>query len=74
MYPIPEVLSLTSNNKPSSYIPVRNKGNDFAWDIITGLVLSHALRKQIKQYEFDQFRNDCKLLLQSKLIVIQNVI
>lgn len=68
MYPIPEVLSLTSNNKPSSYIPVRNKGNDFAWDIITGLVLSHALRKQIKQYEFDQFRNDCKLLLQSKLI------
>ena len=68
MYPIPEGLSPTSNNKSSSYIPVRNKGNDFAWDIITGLVLSHALRKQIKQYEFEQFRSDCKLLLQAKLI------
>jgi DNA phosphorothioation-dependent restriction protein DptG len=68
MYPIPEGLSPTSNNKSSSYIPVRNKGNDFAWDIITGLVLSHALRKQIKQYEFEQFRSDCKSLLQSKLI------
>lgn len=68
MYPIPENFSPSTNNKPSSYIPVRNKGNDFAWDTITGLVLSSALRKHVKKYEFDQFREDCKNSLQAKLI------
>lgn len=67
MYPIPEGLSPTDKNKLNSYLPLRNKGNDFAWDTITGMVLSHALKKQIKQYEFEQFREDCKDRFISKL-------
>jgi len=67
MYPIPEGLSPTDKNKLNSYLPLRNKGNDFAWDTITGMVLSHALKKQVKQYEFEQFREDCKDRFISKL-------
>jgi DNA phosphorothioation-dependent restriction protein DptG len=60
MFPIPEDLSPSDKNKLTSYLPIRNKGNDFEWDIITGMVLGHAMKKQIKQYDFDQFREDCR--------------
>ncbi|WP_428827022.1 DNA phosphorothioation-dependent restriction protein DptG [Azonexus sp. IMCC34842] len=60
MFPIPEDLAPSDKNKLISYLPIRNKGNDFDWDIITGMVLGHALKKQIKQYDFEQFREDCK--------------
>lgn len=59
MFPIPEDLAPSDKNKLTSYLPIRNKGNDFEWDIITGMVLGHAMKKQIKQYDFDQFREDC---------------
>lgn len=60
MFPIPEDLAPSDKNKLTSYLPIRNKGNDFEWDIITGMVLGHAMKKQIKQYDFDQFREDCR--------------
>lgn len=59
MFPIPKDLAPSEKNKLTSYLPIRNKGNDFDWDIITGMVLGHALKKQIRHYDFDQFRNDC---------------
>lgn len=62
MYPISETLKVR-NNILDSYLPVRTKGNDFDWELITGLVLSHALKKQIRQYEFHQFEEDCKARL-----------
>lgn len=60
MYPIPQGLSPGDINKLDSYLPLRNKGNDFDWGLVTGLVLSRTLKKQIKQYEFGQFEKDCK--------------
>jgi DNA phosphorothioation-dependent restriction protein DptG len=60
MFPIQEDLAPSDKNKLTSYLPIRNKGNDFEWDIITGMVLGHALKKQIKQYDFEQFRDDCR--------------
>lgn len=66
MYPIPEDLS-PADNKVNNYLPIRSKGNDFAWDTITGMVLSYALKRQIKQYEFEQFRMDCQQRFIEKL-------
>lgn len=62
MYPIAETLKVR-NNQLDSYLPLRNKNNDFDWELVTGLVLSQALKRQIKQYEFGQFRDDCKTRL-----------
>lgn len=67
MYPIPEELEPTDKNKLNSYLPIRNKGNDFKWDVITGMVLSQALKKQIKQYDFNDYRQDCQDNFSSKL-------
>ncbi len=67
MFPIPEDLAPSDKNKLTSYLPIRKKGNDFDWDIITGMVLGHALKKQIRQYDFDQFRNDCRTQFLAKL-------
>jgi DNA phosphorothioation-dependent restriction protein DptG len=67
MFPIPYDLAPSDKNKLTSYLPIRNKGNDFEWDTITGIVLSHALNRQIKQYSLDQFRDDCRIQLLSNL-------
>lgn len=67
MLPIPENLAPSDKNKLASYLPIRKKGNDFEWDIITGMVLGHALKKQIRQYDFDQFCNDCRTQFLAKL-------
>lgn len=67
MFPIPEDLAPSDKNNLTSYLPIRIKGNDFEWDIITGMVLGHALKKQIKQYDFDQFREDCRTQLLVRL-------
>lgn len=67
MYPIPEELAPTDKNKLNSYLPIRNKGNDFKWDVITGIVLSQTLKKQIKKYDFDDYRKDCQDKFFSKL-------
>lgn len=67
MLPFPEDLAPSDKNKLASYLPIRKKGNDFDWDIITGMVLGHALKKQIRQYDLDQFRNDCRTQFLAKL-------
>jgi DNA phosphorothioation-dependent restriction protein DptG len=66
MYPISNKL-VVKNNFLDSYLPLRNKGNIFEWDLMTGLILSHILQNQIERYDFRDFRNDCKARLQSRL-------
>lgn len=66
MFPIAETLKVR-NNLLDSYFPLRNKGNDFDWDKITGIVLSHALKIQVTKYEYESFRDDCKNRIQSIL-------
>jgi DNA phosphorothioation-dependent restriction protein DptG len=61
MFPMPEDLIPSDKNRLASYLPIRNKGNNFEWDVITGMVLAHALKKQIKQYDLEQFRDDCRI-------------
>ncbi|WP_340620829.1 DNA phosphorothioation-dependent restriction protein DptG [Xenorhabdus siamensis] len=65
MYPIAENL-VVGNNQLDSYLPVRNKNNAFDWNIVIGLVLSYTLKRQIKEYDFETFKKDCKeyLLMQ----------
>jgi DNA phosphorothioation-dependent restriction protein DptG len=60
MYPFPEKLGPGDKNKLNSYLPIRNKGNNFNWDTITGMVLSQALKKQVRQYSFEDYKTDCK--------------
>lgn len=67
MYPFPEMFSPSSNNKLNSYLPIRNKDNNFNWDTITGMVLSQALKKQIKKYSFEDYKIDCKENFTAKL-------
>jgi DNA phosphorothioation-dependent restriction protein DptG len=62
MFPISKDLKVR-NNLLDSYLPLRNKGNEFDWDKVTGLVLSHALKSQVSRYGFEDFRKDCKLRL-----------
>ncbi|WP_333855379.1 DNA phosphorothioation-dependent restriction protein DptG [Leclercia sp.] len=66
-YPIPAGLTPVANNKVTNYWPVRNKGNEFDWETVTGVVLSLALRQHITTYEFEQFKEDCKSVFTKKL-------
>ncbi|MGL5008008.1 MAG: DNA phosphorothioation-dependent restriction protein DptG [Plesiomonas sp.] len=67
MYPIPFGLAPADKNILTNYWPIRNKGNEFDWDTVTGVVLSLALRKQVTSYEFEQFKNECKDRFEDKL-------
>lgn len=53
------------NNQLDSYLPVRNKNNNINWQIVTGLVLSYALKRKIDAYDIEQFREDCKAHLKT---------
>jgi DNA phosphorothioation-dependent restriction protein DptG len=66
MFPISNELKVR-NNLLDSYFPLRNKGNEFEWEKVTGLVLSHALKSQVSKYEFQEFREDCKSRLLASL-------
>ncbi|EPL3991826.1 DNA phosphorothioation-dependent restriction protein DptG [Providencia stuartii] len=66
MYPIATTLKV-GNNQLDSYLPIRNKNNDINWQIVTGLVLSYALKRKIEAYAPEQFRDDCKTHLQGLL-------
>jgi len=59
-FPIPEGLTPSDKNKLNSYLPIRNKGNEFNWDTITGLVLGHVLKKVVENYSLEQFREACE--------------
>ncbi|POE15389.1 DNA phosphorothioation-dependent restriction protein DptG [Pectobacterium odoriferum] len=64
MNPIAATLKV-GNNQLDSYLPVRNKNNNINWQIVTGLVLSYALKRKIDTYNTEQFREDCKAHLQT---------
>lgn len=64
MNPIAATLKV-GNNQLDSYLPVRNKNNNINWQIVTGLVLSYALKRKIDAYNIEQFREDCKAHLQT---------
>ncbi|MGJ0192329.1 DNA phosphorothioation-dependent restriction protein DptG [Pantoea sp. RRHST58] len=64
MNPIASTLKV-GNNQLDSYLPVRNKNNNIDWQIVTGLVLSYALKRKIDSYNIEQFREDCKAHLQT---------
>jgi len=66
-HPIPEGLSVSDKNKLNNYWPIRTTGNKFHWETVTGVVLSLVLRQQIKAYEFEQFKEDCKQWFATKL-------
>ncbi|MDE9432681.1 DNA phosphorothioation-dependent restriction protein DptG [Xenorhabdus bovienii] len=66
MYPIAEDLEV-GNNQLDSYLPVRNKNNAFDWNVVTGLVLSYTLKRQVKEYNFEQFKKDCEEYLHMQL-------
>ena len=66
MFPISSELKVR-NNLLDSYFPLRKKGNEFDWDKVTGLVLSHAFKSQVSKYEFEAFREDCKRRLMTSL-------
>lgn len=66
-YPLPEGLTPADKNKLSNYWPIRNKGNDFDWETITGVVLSLALRKQLTTYELTDYQEECKQRFLAKL-------
>jgi DNA phosphorothioation-dependent restriction protein DptG len=66
MFPISSELKVR-NNLLDSYFPLRNKGNEFDWDKVTGIVLSQMLKSQVSKYEFETFREDCKDRLLSAL-------
>lgn len=59
MYPFAKELQVSDKNKLTSYLPIRNKGNDFSWESVTGLVLSHALRQELVDFSLDAFRDEC---------------
>ncbi|HHA1391349.1 DNA phosphorothioation-dependent restriction protein DptG [Enterobacter ludwigii] len=63
MYPIAETLKV-GNNQLDSFLPIRNKNNNIDWQIVTGLVLSYAVKYKINTYSLEQFREDCKTHLQ----------
>ncbi|WP_447871311.1 DNA phosphorothioation-dependent restriction protein DptG [Serratia fonticola] len=64
MDPITTTLKV-GNNQLDSYLPVRNKNNNIDWQIVTGLVLSYAVKYKIDTYNLEQFREDCKIHLQT---------
>ncbi|PWC14341.1 DNA phosphorothioation-dependent restriction protein DptG [Brenneria roseae subsp. americana] len=66
MYPIATTLKV-GNNQLDSYLPVRNKNNNINWQLVTGLVLSYALKRKIEAYDPEKFREDCKVHLQALL-------
>lgn len=67
MYPITLKKLKVRINTVDSYLPVRNSNNNIDWKIVTGLVLSYALKHKIDAYDFVQFRRDCKADLQEVL-------
>ncbi|WP_335901555.1 DNA phosphorothioation-dependent restriction protein DptG [Shewanella algae] len=60
MIPIPEDFAPTDKNRLNNYWPIRNKGNDYKWDNVTGLVLSQALRTQVSNLSFELYQDKCQ--------------
>ena len=61
------VENIPKKNTISSYLPLRNKGNDFSWSVVVGLFLGTSLGCQIKNYDFETFVDDCRKTFALKL-------
>ena len=59
MFPIPEDFSPVNSNKPSDYWPLVNRGNNFDWEVISGVVLGQALHKNASKISIDKYRELC---------------
>jgi DNA phosphorothioation-dependent restriction protein DptG len=60
MYPITNDLQVSDKNKSPNYLPVRQKGNEFSWASVTGLVLGTVLQQGLHDYSVDAFRDECR--------------
>jgi DNA phosphorothioation-dependent restriction protein DptG len=60
MYPITNDLQVSDKNKSPHYLPVRQKGNEFSWASVTGLVLGNLLKQGLKDYSVEAFRDECR--------------
>jgi DNA phosphorothioation-dependent restriction protein DptG len=68
MYPITPNLQVSDKNKSPNYLPVRQKGNEFSWASVTGLVLGNVLRQGLPDYGIETFRDDCRREFENLLI------
>lgn len=59
---------IPNRNSFNSYFPIRTKGNDFNWDAVIGLILQILLRKEVKNYSYSEFENDCKNAFKEKAL------
>lgn len=53
-------LKVQDKNKVTAYLPVRNKGNEFEWDAVGGLVLSHSLGQAAAGLDMEKFKEECR--------------
>lgn len=60
MYPFANDLQVSDKNKSPNYLPVRQKGNEFSWASVTGLVLGNVLQQGLQNYTVDAFRDECR--------------
>jgi DNA phosphorothioation-dependent restriction protein DptG len=60
MYPFAHDLQVSDRNKSPNYLPVRQKGNDFSWASVTGLLLGNVLQQGLHDYTVDAFREECR--------------
>lgn len=60
MYPIANDLQVSDKNKSPSYLPVRQKGNEFSWASVTGSVFGNVLEQGVQDYSVEDFRDECR--------------
>ncbi|UVW30711.1 DNA phosphorothioation-dependent restriction protein DptG [Massilia sp. H6] len=60
MYPFATDLQVSDKNKSPNYLPVRQKGNEFSWASVTGLVLGSVLQQGLQDFTVEAFRDECR--------------
>lgn len=60
MYPIAKDLQVSDRNMSPHYLPVRQKGNEFSWPSVTGIVLGNILQQGLHDYSVESFREECR--------------
>lgn len=58
---------VVNKNTLHHYLPVRNRGNEFRWESVIGLVMKMALRMSAEKYDYETFVIDSKAYLAGKL-------
>lgn len=58
---------VANKNSLNSFLPIRTKGNEFDWSVVIGLTLGGLLRKKVDNYSYENFRQDCQDVFESKL-------